>query len=36
MFLKIDKLPEDKKLKYPKRMVAVEEVILYIHMIFLF
>jgi len=27
MFMKIDKLPEDKKIKYPKRMIGVADVI---------
>ena len=26
MFLKIDKLPEDKKIKYPKKMTGVQDV----------
>jgi len=26
MFLKIDKLPEDKKIKYPKKMTGVADV----------
>jgi hypothetical protein len=27
MFIKIDKLPEDKKIKYPKKMMGVADVI---------